>query len=558
MYILGLIGRKGTECHDASAALLKDEKIIVAVEQERFSRRKHAVGESPIDAALYCLKYAGISINDGDYITYGWVEDEVLKSREEAFNGSIIKSDLLSEILLPKNIFRYCNTPPIYFVKHHIAHMEVAFWDSGFQDAACLVVDGQGESASITLAEVDKDGIKIIKQFGIHYSLGIFYDAATEYSGLGLDVPGKFMGLSAYGKPYDLLPIQFDSERGEFVKHPLSKYSNLSAKEVYNKWILYFKENYYPYKMGTRDELIYYLDFAATIQNTLTSVILSILKYLKSETQSKNLIITGGVGLNCITNHYIFKSKIFKNIFVHPATNDAGCSIGAIYHLCRFLGLKINRTNEFSPFLGPSYTKNSIKKILASYNVTATYMVDSKLVEVVAEDLVNNKIVGWFQGRMEIGPRALGSRSILGNPCFRENLYKINKIKGREIWRPLAPSVLDEHFDDIFENECSKILCRYMLTTAKIREDWAKKIPAVVHIDHTTRPQIVTKKDGIYHKLIKSFFNKTGVPLIINTSFNRAGMPIVNSPKEAIQVFLDTSIDVLVIENFYITKEGTK
>jgi carbamoyltransferase len=557
---MGLIGRKGTESHDASAALFKDGKIIVAVEQERFSGKKHAIGEAPIDAALYCLKYAGVPIESINYIAYGWIEDEILRLGDEILSNNIIKSKLLSEELLPKFIFRYNNTPSIYFVKHHIAHMEAAFWDSGFKDAASLVMDGQGENESITLAEINRKDIKIIKQFGIPYSLGIFYDSATEYSGLGIDVPGKFMGLSAYGKPCDLIPIQFDDEKGEFVKHPLKKYSNLSAKDVYNKWIQYFEENYYPYKKGTREEIMYYLDFAATIQYTLNSVILSILRYLKSKTQSKNLIIAGGVGLNSITNHAISKSRIFKSIFIHPATNDAGCSIGAIYHLCRFLGIKIDKTNEFYPFLGPYYIKDECEKILRAYNLTGIQILkEDELIERVAEDLINNKIVAWFRGRTELGPRALGNRSILGNPRYRENLYKINKIKGREIWRPLAPSVLIEHFDEIFENDCSKILCRYMLTTAKIKKDWIKKIPAVVHVDETTRPQIVSEKHGIYYRLIKSFYNQTGIPLIINTSFNLANKPIVNTPEQAVKVFITREdIDVLVIENFYLKRRVEK
>ena len=546
MYILGLIGRAGTECHDASAALLKDGKIIVAVEQERFSRRKHAVGEGPIDAALYCLKYAGISIEDVDYIAHGWVEDEVIEFGRKLSNKNIIRSDAISEKLLPQHIFKYNNAPPIYFVKHHIAHIESAFWGSGFEDAACLVVDGQGESESITLAEVNRRSIRIIKQFGIPYSLGIFYDAATEYSGLGIDVPGKFMGLSAYGKPYKLIPIQFDAENGEFASHPLRKYTNLSAKDVYSKWLQYFEENYYPYKKGNKDEFMYYLNFAATIQHILTSVILSMLKYLRIKTRSKNLIITGGVGLNCVTNYAISKSKIFKNIFIHPATNDAGCSIGAAYHLCRVFGIEIGKDHEFSPFLGPSYTRDYIEKILKVYDLPFVYMENDKLIETVVKDLADNKIVGWFYGKMELGPRALGNRSILGNPCDRDNLYKINKIKRREIWRPLAPSVLEEHFDDVFEKDCSKILCRYMLTTAKVRRDWIKRIPAVVHVDGTARPQIVTKMNGIYYELIKSFYTNTGIPLIINTSFNLAGMPIVNTPEQALRLFLDENIDVLV------------
>lgn len=554
MYILGLMGMPGTQCHDASAAISKDGILIAAAEQERFSRNKHAFGEGAAEAALFCLGYAGIRLEDIDYISYGWSETS---ENREKMDTWIAKSTKYTNKLLPKQKFGYKHSPPIYYVNHHIAHINSTFFQSGFQDAACLIIDGQGEKESITLAEIKSKRIEIIRQYEIPYSLGLFYESACKYSGLGYDVPGKFMGLSSYGKPYVLPSIKYDSVTGDF-KLPVNGINENSSSKVCERWLNYFKEECYPFQEGSPEDIIYYLDFSAAVQYTLESILLSLTRYLKSKSNSDNLIISGGVGLNCILNNTIYQSKIFKNIFIFPASNDAGCSIGSIYELYRYLGLDTIwlKKEKFSPFLGPEFNDEEIEIALKKHKISNRLMNNDELIEKVAEDIQLNKIIGWFCGRAELGPRALGNRSILGNPAERESLIKINQLKGREIWRPLAPSVLQEYYDNIFQGDVAYSLARYMLTTAKVKLGWQKKIPAVIHVDGTTRPQIVERSvSKRYYDLIKSFFERTGIPLIINTSFNLEGNPIVNTPEDAIEVFLSApAMNVLVLENRYIHK----
>ncbi|MGD2091247.1 MAG: carbamoyltransferase C-terminal domain-containing protein [Candidatus Aminicenantes bacterium] len=556
MFILGLMGMVNTLCHDGSAALFKDGVIVAASEQERFSRRKHAHGESPVEAALFCLEYANIKLKDVDYITYGWLENDLNASDDEVLSPWLIKSLKYSGKILPPQKFGYKNYPPIYHVRHHIAHINSALFESGFHDAVCLVLDGQGESESITMAEIKNGEMNIIKQFGPRFSFGIIYDAATYFCGLGNDASGKFMGLSSYGKILKTDFIRFDPGTG-VPEVPIPENNDISI--TFKHWLNFFKETFYPFREGNGEDVIYYIDFAATIQQSMEKTIIALLKDLKANTSSENLVISGGVGLNCIINKKITDSGLFKDVFVLPASNDAGCSIGSIYELCKHLEIEIKRDKNyrFNPFLGPSYENDEISVILKDRNINAQYLPDEEMIDNISGALAENKIICWFQGRSEFGPRALGNRSIIGNPGFRENLYKINKIKKREIWRPLAPSVLEEHYKTVFNGMVSNKLANYMLTTAQIRKEWFCKIPVVVHIDNTTRPQIVTKHDGKFYNLIKAFYHKTNLPLLINTSFNLQGEPIVNSPQEAIISFYrEKDLDILVLGNYYIDKSG--
>ncbi|NHJ14477.1 MAG: hypothetical protein EAX95_12430 [Candidatus Thorarchaeota archaeon] len=557
MKILGLMGRTGTPCHDGSAALLVNGKLMVAVEQERVSRRKHSPGESASKAARICLEYGGVPFEEIDHITYGWVDADIHDESSEALGIHIIRSEANFNEIVDDTELEYETPRPIHFVKHHIAHIEGAYWASGFQDAACLVVDGRGENESITLAEVSESGIRVIRTYDVKHSLGILYDAATEFSGLGLDVPGKFMGLSSFGRPYESKMISFSPKSGN-VDNVIAQHSPSdepgSEAEVYAEWLRHFKENCYPYEIGSKEMTWYYVDFASTVQQTLTQCLVSLCKYLRSNVSSANLILTGGVALNCLANQEVHKSHTFDRIFVHPGSNDAGASIGSAYALCRYMNCIPSRNAEwkFNPFLGTDFTDHDISRALKDKQLLGNFLDDAILCQKVANDLSQNLVVAWFQGRMEFGPRALGGRSILGDPRKRSNLTRINRIKGREIWRPLAPSVLEGSFFDLFEDTESVLLSNYMLTTAIIRNDWKRKIPAVVHIDGTTRPQVVQKDQILYRSLIEEFSNLTGIPLVINTSFNLQGEPIVNSPEDAIDVFMRCEdIDVLVLGNRY-------
>jgi carbamoyltransferase len=558
MHILGLMGLPGTQCHDGSAALFKDGKIIAFAEQERFSRIKHAPGQGPIDAALFCLKYSGLSISDIDYVTYGWCEAEEDSPGSEVLSKWVVKSLNHIDELLPRSKFQRSDTA-VFCVKHHIAHINAAYYGSGFTDAACVIIDGRGEYESITLAEISNNEIRVIKQYPPAYSLGLFYEAASEYCGLGYDVPGKFMGLSSYGKAYPLDSISFDSETGDYTVPTIQKGESISSlvdSEVCKRWLDFFERNCYPYRRGTKDSIMYYLDFVASIQKTLEKVILDILKHLRNLSKSNNLVFGGGVALNSALNRSIFRSGLFRNMFVHPASNDAGCSIGSILEFCRLNKIRIIPQNEYSlnTFLGPGFTDEDIDGCLDFESIENCVMDADHLAEKIANDLMENKIVGLFCNRAEMGPRVLGNRSMIANPCDRNNLYRVNEVKGRELWRPLAPSILDEYFENVFENDCSKNLCSYMLTTSMVKEKWRRIISAVVHIDGTSRPQIVGREHKNYYDLISKFYEKSGVPLVVNTSLNLKDEPIVNSPREALKLLLDGKIDKLVLNNHYVSR----
>lgn len=285
MKILGLNGWPGINSHDASAALFADGKLIAAVEQERLSRVKHAYRQAPVEAAQFCLDYAGLQLDDIDYITYGWSKGLENTPSHERTAEWIIKSDQYTAELLPVKWFGFGHPPPIYYVKHHICHIGAAFFESGFEDAACLVIDGQGEDESITLAEISAQGLKIIRQYEMEKSLGLFYEAACKYSGFSYDMPGKFMGLAAYGKCRPLQPIHYDSDTGE-----LNTVIQELRGNVRRRWIHYFTQSCYPYRVGSPETVMYYQNFAATVQNILESVILSLLKYLRSQSDSDNLV----------------------------------------------------------------------------------------------------------------------------------------------------------------------------------------------------------------------------------------------------------------------------
>lgn len=380
MYILGIIGNPGSECHDSSAALIKDGLVVAAAEQERFSRRKHAPGEAPLDAVAFCLDKEGICIDNVDYVAVSWEPEGI----HGEVNGKE-KEELLEKIL-PTNIFKYdVSRIRCGYVNHHITHITAAFYQSGFSNAACMVIDGQGENEAITLAKVSRGKLEVIKRFPIAYSLGAFYDAAAGYVGLGFDVPGKFMGLASYGKPNQKIPIRFDFKHGEFVVS--SEYFNEvnDFYETRENYMRYFEKNNYPFKRASfgeiqASELMTYSNFAASVQNALDEMFINLAKYLKSVVNTQNLIIAGGVALNCTANGKLDRSKIFENMFVYPASNDAGCSVGAALEIARERGMFDHNTPQRiqNVYLGKSYTNEDvlvcIKILSLKLNYKFSYM----------------------------------------------------------------------------------------------------------------------------------------------------------------------------------------
>lgn len=556
MYILGLIGNPGSECHNSSAALFNNDKIVAAAEQERFSRRKYATGEAPYDAIKYCLDSQNITLDDVDHIAISWEHVHGELSEEEI--------DTIKNKILPNNIFKYTKPISCSYVKHHLTHLTSAFYQSGFNEAACLIIDGQGENESITFAKAFMGNIEIIKTFSISSSLGAFYDAATGYVGLGFAAPGKFMGLAPYGVPDQESILEFDEETGKIVNKVIDITEEDCFYETRSKYIDYFEKNCYPYNRARIDdvstsELMTYVNFSASIQRTLDNIVLGFAKYLKKVTKCNNLVMSGGVALNCTSNGFLDRAKIFNNIFVYPAANDAGCSVGAALEIARQKGLfDLKVPNRIkNTYLGKKYNDLDYSVFLNNTNFKVECIYDNDdFICRVADLLSDNKILAWFQDGFEFGPRALGARSIISNPCMRENINKINITKSRELWRPLSPVVLDKYYKEVFIDETPENMSEFMLKTCQIKDEWIPRIPAVVHIDKTSRPQYLTKEinEKLYN-VIEMFYTKTGIPLIVNTSFNIKNQPIINSPREALLEFeRNEGIDGMIMGNWYICR----
>ena len=555
--ILGMIGNPGTDCHNSSAAIVVDGKVIAAAEQERFSRRKHATGEAPYEAIQFCLNEARLSLDEIDAIAISWEPDNVHPTLTDSEKKEIMKK------LFPKNFFLYQkDILPCKYVKHHISHLTAAFYQSGYKEAACLVIDGQGENEAITLAYANGDKIEVLKTFPISKSLGAFYDAAAGYVGLGYDVPGKFMGLAPYGIPNQEPIIQFDSEKAEFVCKVNEINERDSFYQTREKYIDYFEKNNYPFsraEVGKTSvaEMMAYSNFAASIQKNLDDIILNIAKYLKRTTKSDNLVMAGGVTLNCTSNGHIDRAKVFSNIFIYPAANDAGCSVGAALEVARqegVFGLQLPERLE-TAYLGKKYSTQDIEVVVNNCKFEKIYYEDNEvLANKIAKELAANKIIAWFQEGFEFGPRALGARSILANPGVRENVNRVNIAKERELWRPLSPIVIDSYYQDVFIDDSPYNMSEFMLKTCEISEKWISKIPAVVHVDRTSRPQYLKREtNSKLYAVLERFREITGIPLLINTSFNIKKQPIINSPRDAIIAFENNEkLDGIVIGNWYI------
>lgn len=507
--------------HDASAALVIDGKLVGCYEEERFNGLKHSVGQPfPKQSILKLFDKANITLNDVDVIGIPLNVDYTEYAK-----------DVIS------NIDSTCNKMPKFVYKdHHMAHLCEAIYQSGFSDCACLVIDGMGDSRdSITLAEFKEDKINIIKKFPATASLGIMYSCASvDFVKMGEFSEGKLMGLSSFGIPNQPMPLYWEDDE---IKTKYPQFIEASDVDMYNfykyeqTYTSYFKKNCYPYDYsGENDSKLYYANFAASVQKTYEEITLSVLKYLRDNTTSNNLVLSGGCIQNCITNNMIVESNMFKNVFASPVPHDAGCSIGLAFYGSMECGDKIINKRTVNSYVGKCYTDDEILKECDGM-VVEEYDIDK-----IAKELCYNKIFAWFQDGSEIGPRALGHRSIIGNPSCRDNLLKINNtLKHREVWRPLAPTVPSELFDDVFTTN-NKDMCEFMLRTLTINEKYRKKLIAVCHVDNTTRPQLLNREQNSeFYDLIMKFYKYSNIPGLINTSFNDKHQPIIETPKEAVK-----------------------
>lgn len=503
MIILGL---NGGYKHDASACIVIDGQLISYAEEERFCKTKHAIGKLPICSILHCLCNSNITINDVDLISTSWIPDKYYP-------------DIVKELLSNPAIHCRKKIPVINF-GHHISHLAAAYYVSGNDRALVISVDGSGENISTTIAFAEGKEITVKQSFEASQSLGYFYTGVGIYLGFDMWDEGKLMGLASYGEAKYEFPIKL-TPGGYEIDIPHVSVENITNTMIL-KWIFILNKHFgkqatYTYSLNKlngnacKKSIVFnqvQKDIAASAQVTLENTLLHLIKYYTNIFNCKNVVLTGGVALNCSANGKINQSGIVDDLFIMPAPNDAGTCIGAAMLAAKDeINLPLQRLK--TPYWGSNFSNEEISDILTKYNIKHEYT--SNIDERAAELLTENKIIGWFQGNSEMGPRALGNRSIIANPINPLTLNRVNReIKFRENWRPLAPSILDDK-----KNWLSKDAkySPYMLKAFYVNEFVVEKAPAIVHVDRTTRPQTVRNEDnGLWYKLIKNFYQLTGVP----------------------------------------------
>lgn len=584
--------------HDSAASLIINGEIVASVQEERFTRVKHD-SSYPFNSINWILKISNLKLSEIDKIIF--YENPQLKFKriiKSYFLHSTFKSYIsfskamfswLSEklfykkhllLLLKRNDENFDDKKKIFFVNHHFSHASSAYYPSPYDEAIILTADGVGEFTTTSVAIGKKNKIDIIKEIHFPDSLGMLYSSFTYYVGFKVNSGEyKLMGLAPYGQPIykdlilkNLIDVKSD---GSF-KLNLKYFDYVAGSKMINKSFenLFGKKKRLPSQNITQ----FHMDIASSIQCVLEEIIIKICTSIQKEYKIRNLCLAGGVALNCVVNGKILESKIFDSVWVQPASGDAGGSLGAaLGYWFNFLQSKRNPSENDSmenSYLGPKFSETEIKKQLDLSE--AKYSVHSydEISDIVASDLADSNAVGWFCGRAEFGPRALGSRSILADPRDPDMQKNLNlKIKFRESFRPFAPVVLEEKAEQWFDMTFKK--SPYMMFVHKVKEnkliekkeknkfsslekvnEVRSQIPAVTHIDNSARIQTVNKKSNKYlYNLISKFEKKTNCPVLVNTSFNVRGEPIVNTPKEAFDCFMGTNLDILVIENFYLKKK---
>src|SRR3989344_5390579 len=564
-YIIGI----SAFYHDSAAALLSNGKILAAAEEERFTRKKHD-NSFPFSSINYCLAQAGIDINDVKYVTYYEKPlkkfDRITQMFLDTYPFSYIPfwqsfPSLITDKLNVKSIIRnkLKFKGKILFIPHHEAHAASCFLVSPFKKSAILTVDGVGEWQTTGLYLGIGNEIIPLKQINFPNSLGLLYSTFTAFLGFRVNEDEyKIMGLSAYGKPeyknkiYKLIKVKDD---GSF----LLDMSHFSFREDFQMWNEKFEKLFGKARLPNDPVLERHKNLAASIQAVTEDIYFKIINYLHSVTKTSNLCMSGGVALNALANGKIYGKTPFKNIYVFGAAGDSGAALGtALFTYYQIVNNK-KRNSINSLCLGSSFEKKSIEKALKEKNLTyKQFNNENELLKTIAKLLSENKIIGWCYGKMEFGPRALGARSILANPKPRYMKEEVNKIKIREQFRPFAGSILQEKVHEFFEVPEKNHLSPFMVFCFKVKKEKRKDLAAIVHNDNTCRIQNVSKENDRYYKLIQKFYELTGVPCILNTSFNLKGEPIVETPKQAIEDFLKTKMDYLVINDSLISKVNYK
>jgi len=560
----------GLSCyyHDSAAAIIKDGRLAAAAQEERFTRKKHDP-DFPINAVNYCLKETGLVVSDLDYVVFydkpftkfDRIMQTYLATWPQSF-PSFLKAMpvwIREKIWVPQMVRKNLKYEgPVLFTEHHISHAASAFLVSPFQEAAILTLDGVGEWDTTTYGIGRGNDIQLLKSIHFPHSLGLFYSAFTYYLGFRVNsAEYKVMGLAPYGKPiyYDLIMRDLiDVKDDGSFKLNMKYFAYDRALTMTGKR---FEQLFgQPTRKPESQLSQFHKDVAASLQKVTDEVVVKLASHVHNETNLPNLCMAGGVALNCVANSKVLRQTPFREVFVQPAATDAGGAVGAAFYIYNTL-LRNQRTFVWSnAFLGPEYSRKEITDFLSSLDVTYETFDRAGLLKKVAHLMKDQKVIGWFQGRMEFGPRALGSRSIIADARNAENWQRVNlKIKFRESFRPFAPTVLEERTSDYFEFDRPS---PYMLFVAQVREN-KREIPAVTHVDGSARLQTINRDDHeLYYDLIKEFENETGCPVIINTSFNVRGEPIVCTPGNAFQCFMRTDMDYLVMGSFLIDKKKMK
>lgn len=611
-YILGI----SAYYHDSAAALIQDGDIIAAAHEERFTRKKHDPG-FPNKAIAYVLKEAAIEISDIHAVVFydkPFLKFERLLETYHAFapRGILsfltaipvwIKEKLFMRSIIEKELQGLIDThthngsikssqkiPPLYFAEHHLSHSASAFYPSPFEDAAILTIDGVGEWATTSIFHGNSNNIKVLKEIHFPHSLGLLYSAFTAYCGFKVNSGEyKLMGLAPYGNPDAQQTQEFEKkirdelidirDDGSYILN-MKYFQYATGLRMYHKarWQKLFE---IPERTVESEDISQeYMNMALAIQKVTEDIVIKLARTAKAITGSDNLCLAGGVALNCVANGKLLREDIFKNIWIQPAAGDAGGALGAAlawWHLQADTKRIPNPNDSMQgSYLGPSFEPAEIayacKKFKAPYTIIEN---EDDLSAQVANLLAEGKVVGWFQGRMEYGPRALGNRSILGDPRNVDMQKRLNlKIKYREGFRPFAPAVLEEHAKEYFDLKCKS---PYMILVAAVNERichappdsyndlslWDRlyvtrsDLPAITHVDYSARIQTVSyATNPRYYKLIEAFNEKYACPVIVNTSFNVRGEPIVCSPDDAYLCFMRTEMDYLVMDNFILDKKA--
>ena len=585
--------------HDSAASIIVDGKIVAAAQEERFTRKKHD-SSYPFNAIEFVLKYSNLKLSEVDHIIFfekPFLKFERLLETYVAFapKGFLsfckaipiwLKDKLFQKKMLFNELKRHDNNfndgKKIFFSDHHLSHAASAFFPSPFEEAIILTADAVGEWATTTVAIGNKNNLEIKKEIHFPHSLGLLYSAFTYYTGFKVNSGEyKLMGLAPYGKPIyqekivnNLIDIKKDGTfRLDQTYFNYATGLTMTSKKFHD---LFGQK---PRNSKTDQLTQFHMDIAASIQKVTEDIMLKLVKSLKTEFNISNLCLAGGVALNCVANGKILKEKIFDNIWVQPASGDAGGSLGAalaLWHIEQKNPRTVNPNDDMKgSFLGPEFTQKEIEDELNKIGAKFDVLSDEDIIERTATDLSLGEAIGWFQGRMEFGPRALGGRSILADPRSSKMQKRLNlKVKYRESFRPFAPSILEEDLSKWFD---INVASPYMLMVANINNNKIIKIdkaqeklfgidklnikrseiPAVTHVDYSARIQSVHKETNEkYFNLIQKFKQKTNCPVIVNTSFNVRGEPIVNTPIDSYNCFMGTELDKLVIGNCYLEKNA--